>query len=522
VNEPISINLRFNALTDAWLPLIQADGTTLWGSPVEVLVGEKDGVDLEYPRDDFRVYGRLLLSALVQALFPACTSAELGQRIDTPLLRDEVMARIAPVLTEFDLFGPTPFLQVTPPANPPDKGAAPFVFPSDDLFQPQVRIDALSLPIALVMVFIEQTYAGGAGRGYGAGPAGQPGAFTLLDPGTVRRGAWANTLALDKVERLYANDDPNAWSNAKQAARPRASIGIVGGLFFQPRSIWLVPVGTGRCSFSGVEGPLVRRSPFLPKSELTKKASGKEDLWQHPCAPLAVNSQGIAAIRLNAERPAWTGLAQLLRPLSRAKGKTRVMHPNEGPAPVLQQWKSLAGRSKAPRLLVLDFDRDKANVKRRFFECYPLTEQFLSNDEMIERLRALVEQAQETSSALTKALTEAHDDRKRGGLARADADAAFWAATESPFWDWLATASSIEEWTLEDEQRADRAHDAMGGSLRKAAVALFDAQVTLSEFDPRKQERVARARRRLFGALYPKPPTANPTPKPARTTEVNP
>lgn len=520
MKTPNTIDPRFNALTDAWLPLVQSDGSTLWASPVEVLTGEKDGVDLDYPRDDFRVYSRLLLSALVQGLFPARTRPELGQRIDVPLPRPEVMARIEPVISQFDLFGPTPFLQIVPPENPPQKGAAPFVFPGDDLFQPQVRVDALSLPTALVMVFVEHTYAGGAGRGYGAGPAGQPGAFTLIDPGSVRRGAWANTLALDKVEQLYAADDAHPWSNAKQAARPRASIGIVGGLFFQPRSLWLVPVGLGRCSFSGVEGPLVRRSPLLPKSELTKKQAGKEDLWQHPCAPLAVNSQSIGAIRLSAERPAWTGLAQLLRPLSHRKSK--VTHPNEGPAPVLQQWKSLSGRPKSPRLLVLDFDRDKANVKRRFFESYPLTDHLLHNEELVDRLRVLVELAQDTSSALKKALTQAHDARKHGGLARADAEAAFWTATEAPFWDWMATITSIEEWTDDDELRANRARDAMAASLRKTAVGLFDAHVSLSEFDPRKQERVAKARRQLFGSLYPRPPrTTAPTPS-ASKPEVTP
>lgn len=511
MNEPDTTDLRFNALTDAWLPLIQEDGSTLWASPIEVLTGDKDGVDLDYPRDDFRVYGRLLLSALVQALFPARTKAELGERIDTPLRREDVMARTESIIADFDLFGPTPFLQVTPPSKPPDTGAAPFVFPADDLFQPQVRVDALSLPIALVMVFAEQTYSGGAGRGYGAGPGGQPGAFTLIDPGTVRRGAWANTLSADVVAQRYAVDEPRAWSNERRAARPRAAIGIVGGLFFQPRSIWLIPAGMGRCSFSGTDGPLVRRSPFVPKSALAKKSPGKEDLWQHPCAPLAVNSQGIAAVRLNADRPAWTGLAQLLRPLSKAKGRNKVSHPHEGPAPILQQWKGMAGRSKSPRLLVLDFDRDKANVKRRFFESYPLTDQLLGNDEVIDLLRALMEQAQETATSLSKALTRAHDDRKRGGLARADAEAAFWGATEAPFWTWLAVVTSIEQWTVEDEQRVDLARDAMANSLRKTAVHLFDAHVAVSEFDPSKQERVARARRQLLRTLYPRPPAANPT-----------
>ena len=186
MTEPLTGGPSFNALTDEWLPLLLAHGTTVWASPVEVLCGEKDGVDLDYPRDDFRVYARLLLSALVQALFPAKTKAELIQRLKEPLRRKDVEARIKPVLGDFDLFGATPFLQIQAPPKPPDKGAAPFVFPGEDLFRSLVPLDAVSIPVALVMLFIEQTYAGGAGRGYGAGPAGQPGALTLVDPGSVR------------------------------------------------------------------------------------------------------------------------------------------------------------------------------------------------------------------------------------------------------------------------------------------------------------------------------------------------
>lgn len=508
--------LRFNALTDPWLPLLRADGTTEWASAVEVLCGEKDGVDLDYPRDDFRIYARLLLSALVQALFPAKTKSELSRRLDEPLRRKDVEARIAPVLGEFDLFGPTPFLQVTPPAKPPDKGAAPFVFPGEDLQRSIVTIDAISLPIALVMLFVEQTYAGGAGRGYGAGPAGQPGALTIIDAGLVRSAAWANTLALDAVERLYAKERERPWSNEARPATRRAAIGLVAGLFFQPRSIWLVPAGEGECSFTGRRGALVRRSPYLPKSALTKKPSGGEDLWQHPCAPLAVNSQGIGAIRLGADRPAWTGLAQLLRPLSKAKVKKE--HPREGPAPVLQQWKSLSARTRSPRLLVLDFDRDKANVKRRFFEAFPLTEHLVGNAEVMARLRALVDDAQDVRYALVKALTAAHDARKHGGLALADAESAFWRASEPSFLEWLAVVARIEAWGEESDALVDAARARMASALRRTAASLFDAHVEVSEFDPRKQKQVAGARRSLFKALFRRVDA----PKPAASAEVTP
>jgi CRISPR type I-E-associated protein CasA/Cse1 len=508
MTDPETEAPRFNALTDEWLPLLRADGTTSWASPVEVLSGEKDGVDLDYPRDDFRVYARLLLSALVQALFPAKTKAELIQRLDQPLLRKDVEARIKPVLVDFDLFGATPFLQIKAPPKPPDKGAAPFVFPGEDLFQSLVPLDAISIPVALVMLFIEQTYAGGAGRGYGAGPGGQPGALTLVDPGSVRSAAWANTLTLETVKQTYAADGARPWSNEKRAASPRASIGIVGGLFFQPRSIWLVPAGEGACSFCGRRGPLVRRSPFLPKSELSKRASGTEDLWQHPCAPLAVNSQGIAAIRLSADRPAWTGLAQLLNPISKAK--VRKEHPREGPAPVLQQWKTLQTKTKRPRLLVLDFDRDKANVKARFFEAFPLTDHLLGNTDVVDRMRALVDDAQDVRFSLVKALTGAHDDRKQGGLALADAETSFWTASEGPFLDWLSSVTAVDTWNDEADARVDQARRTMHAALRRTALTLFNAHVTISEFDPRKQARMAKARRSLINALYPRPKSAAP------------
>lgn len=496
--------IQFNALTDRWLPLMCESGT-VWASPVEVLCGEIDAPDLDYPRDDFRIYARLLLSALVQALFPAQTKQELAERIESPLKRSDVEARIAPVLGDFDLFGPTPFLQVTPPSKVSSDGAAAFVFGGEDLFRAPRPVDEITTPIALVMIFAEQTYAGGAGRGYGAGPGGQPGALTLLDPGSIRQGAWANTLCLDEVARKYAPDQERPWSNLKRAAQPRASIGLVTGLFFQPRSVWLMPACEGQCSFTGQSGVLVRRSPLLGKSELAKKVSGREDLWQHPCAPLAVNSQGIAAIRLNAERPAWTGLAQLLKPVTGGKKE----HPSAGPAPVLQQWLTLPGRnrSKRPRLLILDFDRDKANVRKRFFEAFPLTDQFLESRETIDRLRALVGDAQEVYRALEKALLRAHDGRKQG-LAAADAQSAFWTATEGPFLDWLAATTSEDEMTEKGETAIQRARQQMHDDVRRKALDIFDAHVSLSEFDLGKQERIAKARRQLRNALYPRPPKA--------------
>jgi CRISPR type I-E-associated protein CasA/Cse1 len=278
-------SLRFNALTDPWLPLLGADGTRQWASPVEVLCGEKVGVDLDYPRDDFRVYARLLLSALVQAVMPAKDKGELLRRLEEPLSRAAIEASIMPVVADFELFGTRPFLQIVPnAAGAKSPGAARFVFPPPDLFQPSVLVDAVSLPIALVTIFGEQAYAGGAGRGYGAGPGGQPGALTLIEAGDVRRSAWANTLTLEGAARLYAPDPKQPWSNTPVTDKLRGQIGLVEGLLFQPRGVWLVPKGTGVCSFTGETAELVCLSPLVSKSSPRK--GGNDDLWQHPCLNL--------------------------------------------------------------------------------------------------------------------------------------------------------------------------------------------------------------------------------------------
>lgn len=485
---------HFNAWKDKWLPLIRDDGATEWASPVELLAGEKDGVDLDYPRDDFRIYARLLLSALVQALFAPNNKAELITRMERPLDRQELEQRISPVEADFDLFGESPFLQVKRVAES-TRGAASFAFPTQDLFRPPEPIDAVSLPVALVALFVEQAFAGGGGRGYGAGPAGQLGALTLIDPGSVRLAAWANTLAQEYAAPRYTADGPRPWSNAKRPAAPRQAIGLVEGLFFQPRAMWLEPAGHGVCSFSGAVGELVRFSPLLQKSELTKKATkGQDDLWQHPCSPLELKSQGIGVVRLNAKRPSWTGLAQLLEPLSKVPKRK---HPREGPALVLQQWRTLARKDKRPRLMVLDFDRDKANVKKRFFEAFPLTELLLHDRDSIERLRALSSDAQEIRTALVKALVAARGGQRRDGFSLADADAAFWSASEGPFVRWLDGIVSGGA-----EQETERASEAMHRELRAVALRIFDAHVSLSEFDLRKQKSVAKARLGLAQKLH--------------------
>ena len=393
-----------------------------------------------------------------------------------------VCGRVAPVVDDFDLLpeGRPGFLQSTPRAG--SDGAARFVFGTQDLML-RAPVAAVSLGVAAVALFAEQAYAGGAGRGYGAGPGGQPGVMTLVDASTVRRSMWANTLAIDGNS---PRDPPQPWTNREQPTRNRELIGLVEGLFFQPRAIWLEPAASVMCSFTGEAGPTVELHGFLPKNALDKD---KSSLWLHPNAPMVLKTTGLAPVRLEPSQPTWTGLAQLLKPIS--KGDKR--DPREGPARVLTQWRSLdvAKRERLnPRLQLLDYDRDKAILRGVFYEAFPLTGGL---ENAVEKLRALSGVAVEAANQLSRALVAAHDDQqKRSGFAVADALAEFWRETEPAFLDWLTVAVRNG-----NEAELEAARTSMLRTLRAVATARFDAQVELSEFDLRKQKLIAAARDRL-------------------------
>jgi hypothetical protein len=125
--------------------------------------------------------------------------------------------------------------------------------------------------------------------------------------------------------------------------------------------------------------------------------------------------------------------------------------------------------------------------------------------DVLGHVRALVSDAEQVEDALEKWLIRAHDDRKTGGLGLADAVSEYWTASENPFWTWLGIVMDADLTTDVGWQRIEAERGAMVDALRRTALAIFNAHVELSEFDPRKQKRVAEARRGLRKSLWPAP-----------------
>lgn len=486
---------RFNVLTDAWVPLDEG-GKARHISYIDLLSGERDAVDLIHPRDDIRFYARMLLSALTQALFPAKDAKELRERIATPLPRGVVEARIDEVKGDFELLGEGAFLQSSEASARENATSLLFFDVRHDLFRPAHAYTALCLRCTPAVLYGVHAFANAGGRGYSPGVRGGPPITTLIGLGSVRETVWANTLSEDERLRLaYADDPPVPWSTAV-ASKIGETIGLVEGLFWQPRAVQFVAADEGDCGACGISGPRVLAAGFAAKS---KVAGGT---FRHPFSPAWEDTSPKAKRRwyfrnFRSDRPAWTGLSDLV---SDARGTGKRGEKLARPAPVVRQWaERLEPGDSAASLLVLDYAADKARILGRVIESFPLSTK-IADPDFADYVRSLVSRAEAALRQLEGALLSVRrrssgavkgKGSKAKGYWLADATAAFWQRTEGPFW--AAFEAYLGEGPDED--------DAFVASLRRTALALFDDHTKSSESDPQWLAHIVRARRGLVQGL---------------------
>jgi len=223
---------NFNVLTDPWIPL--DDGTGNPASFIGLIMGHRDAPDLIHPRDDCRFFARMLLSALAQALFPAKDATELRTRIETPLPKEQVLERVEEVRRDFELanvempwmLGP----QLPGDTSSDNETARLFLdVPRNTkhlLFWPGHRHDGMCCGCAVVIVSGLQAFATPDGStpmrdesgrtikvGFGSSISEGPRITTLVvDPRSVRKSVWLNTLSSESAQRPNMDTDPNRIS----------------------------------------------------------------------------------------------------------------------------------------------------------------------------------------------------------------------------------------------------------------------------------------------------------------------
>ena len=141
------------------------------------------------------------LSALTQALFPAADAKELRARIETPLPREVVLAKVEEMKTDFELVGRDAFMQTeltsaeldaASDPNEANQPTTPCLFlevPRNSrplLFRPASSCDTVCARCAVALVYGIQAFAmedGKSGfglRGKSPSVRGKPAATTLI------------------------------------------------------------------------------------------------------------------------------------------------------------------------------------------------------------------------------------------------------------------------------------------------------------------------------------------------------
>ncbi len=481
--------LAFNVLTTPWVPLDVGNATELV-SYAALLTGERDGADLRHPRDDLRFFAKTLLSALTQALFAPKDRRELTERLAKPLQADDVAAALEPVRDDFRLVGPGAFLQSSfGEAKKIDVETGRLfldLLGTSSLFCDKDGLQAICPACAVPALYGLQGFIGAGGAGLKAGVRGNTPVTTLVRTGSVRSSMWANVLCQqEQATIVFAKDPPRPWRQ-EAIEKPWGAIGLVEGLFWQPRAVRLEEAPAGRCGACGATGGRVQVRGFAKKS-----GTIKEGWFSHPYSPTRRTKRGTQYQNLRSDRPSWTGLADMLSTMSGANAADAKAE--AAAAPAVRQWAESVGGKVTLDVFQIVFN--KASIVAHVNETFSLSLRVDDRD-LLGDVRDLVSRAEQAAQALGVALKRAHSSHKkdRGGFWVTDALATLWRRSEAPFW---AALEALQAGGAD----VDAAIAQFSAAVAAIARSLFDEHTEASATDGRKQHLVARARMGLILSL---------------------
>ena len=504
----------FNLLSDPWLPVKLANGST---NKVHLYaITNPEVIDIVAPRADFRGAIYQLLTGLLQTAFAPDDLKTWRHYWNSPPATATLQEAFEPYLTAFDVdspIGEPAFMQdLTLDAGEDKEVVALFIDApggktlrdNQDHFVKRGRIGRLSPVSATLALFTLQINAPSGGVGHRVSVRGGGPLTTLIlppeggDEDTLWKRLWLNVLTREELaelpgdrqdaspERIFPWLAPTRTSEKKGMEIYPEQAHPLQVYWSMPRRIRLhFSDEEGQCDLTG-ESSTGLVTGFHTKNYGINYAGH----WQHPLTPYVFEGDkeplSIKAQPGGLGYRHWLGLA-----VTAQQGKL-----TRSPALVVRRYENRQRRIDEldfePRLWAFGYDMD--NMKAR---CWYEAEMPLFNleqeqrEDIVEQAKKMIEAASDARKTLKSALKSAWFDRPKeakGDLSFIDAN--FWSATEPGFYAGLRELIAAAD----DDDAISKILQRWANTLKQQARELFDQYALSSLNEDGDLKRVVKAR----------------------------
>lgn len=488
----------FDLLTEPWIPIESQGEVREWSLMDALQVAHQlGGVADPAPPIEFGLCR--FLTAFVMDALQLEHAADLAEALDAGRFPPERLERYVESVgqSRFDLFDRDhPFLQTPGYVKQAEEQPVALLFfhlptgtnvvhfhhadESAHAVAPAVAGRALTA----VAPFMTQ-----GGAGYSPSINGAPPWYV-----NIRGRSLFHTILLNAYANIHATESPlplgvPAW-RSDAVVRPKAERGCRGlleGLTWQPRSITLVPGGSGVCTYSGRPAPvLIQRMRYT----WGWKFSGTD--WRDPNAAYRITDKGRWSVRPERGRSPWRDAAALALLEHVSMEKVRY----ERPLVANQLDRLLQDGFVEPEdaQVVFDLyglDTHQAKVFEWRHDRLALPAPLIRSDRLARQVQTSHDVADRIAQTVRACIRQVHPDRK-GTLGSLETTAlqAFWSALESRFEellgdlsrcadDWERAEQAVKDWKFavrqvgwEVLQEATDAFDTNAEDLKRRALAL--------------------------------------------------
>ncbi|WP_243545864.1 type I-E CRISPR-associated protein Cse1/CasA [Pseudodesulfovibrio tunisiensis] len=509
--------MKFNLLTEHWLPVRCEDNTMRRIAPWEMTSQGLAPLAPNSPRPDFNAALLEFLVGLTQTAFAPANRKEWKARLAEPPSPEQLQQAFAPHEPYFNLLGERPrFLQdltMKEKDKPARVGVASLFIeqPSGntlttnkDVFIKRGQVETLCPACAAAALYTLQAFAPAGGKGHRTSMRGGGPLSTLIPGRTLWESVWLNVIPSDNVKLpsasgpdelekgVYAWMSPTHTSEKGEEVTPEA-MHPLHAYWGMPRRIVLEECeATGPCDICGMEHPVAVRT-YLTRPNGCNYSS----YWLHPLTPYRMSTPPLS-IKGRADIEAysnWLGLVYGEPEISGKAGENRV-----GRALCI---KSLPRRLHG-QVNVAGYDMDNAKAQEWCEHAFPVYVVEGNLTDFRTTVRDMVQAADQVRRNLVGALKDAMVHEAGKNQAKIDmtifdnAGTAFWSETESMFYSLMEKLAALPD-SDEALARTDELMLEWGSHLLHKSMVLFDKCAGGFGIPVERMERFVLARDKMVG-----------------------